>query len=207
MGTDWQKEKEVFFKYIIEDEWKAFKLGNKLLRRIRKNNPDTLEQERALEFVQRELWTLMLEKYPWIADFDEVDCSVNPKDLGWGLFCYLEEMTGLSKRYHLCRMGKDTGTIVCAMASHICETHTVSAAAEELGMDRHELSRALKKKIGVSASEYRNMLKIERAIHLMRKGSENVPEISGKLGYASVDHFRKVFQEQTGCRPEQYQNG
>lgn len=195
---------EKLFQFILKDEWKAFETGNQILRAIRKEYERETERETQLYQVQTAVWELMRARYPWIVQFEEVDCSVNPTDLGWGLFCYLEEMTNISKKYHFAEMDKNAEKIVNTILKYLLLSGTVAAAAEELEMDKQELNRCLKKKLGVSANEYSTMLKMECAAGLLKNTSEEVPEIAQKLGYQSEESFVKKFREQIGCRPEKY---
>lgn len=195
---------EKLFQYILEDEWKAFETGNLILRAIRKQYQEDTEREMQLQQVQEAVWQMMRERYPWIEQFEEVDCSVNPSDLGWGLFCYLEEMTGIAKKYHFAQMDKNTEKVIDTILKYLLSTGTVTAASEELGMDKQEMNRRMKKKLGISANEFCAMLKIEYAANMLKNTKEEVAVVAKKLGYQSEENFVKKFREQMGCRPEQY---
>lgn len=204
MMETWQSEKRIFLKYILEDEWKAFEQGNKILRKIRRTYSKPEDQEQNLQEFQEQMWEMILEKVPWLEKYETMDCSVNPDDLGWGLFCYLEEMTRLVKKYRLNRIGKEAEKIIEALDNHIYEEHTVTAAAAELEMDRNEMSRIIKKKVGMTASEYRTLLKMECAVNMMTNKTKNIAEIAESLGYLTEAGFDRVFQNQMGCSPKQY---
>lgn len=204
MQDNLDNQKFLLFTYILTDEWKAFKTGNEILRAIRSASAEASAREWQLQLVQQEIWQMIQEKFPWIALFENPDCSVNPDDLGWGLFCYLEELTTLSKKYRLGKIDRHTEKIISELVKHICESGSVSTASKELGMDRHELNQILRKKLGISATEYSNMLKLERAAYLLAAEKKNTNEIAENLGYTSADTFSKKFRERFGCRPEQY---
>lgn len=201
---DQKKLTEDLYQYILKDEWKAFEKGNQILRAIRKEYKEDAERETQLHQVQEEVWRRMIECYPWIRQFEEVDCSVNPADLGWGLFCYLEEMTGIAKKYHFAQMDKNAEKVIDVILKYLLSAGTVAAASAELGVDKQEMNRRLKKKLGMSANEYSAMLKIEYAAKMLKNTGEEVAEVAKKVGYQSEENFVKKFREQMGCRPEQY---
>lgn len=195
---------ENLFQYILKDEWKAFEAGNAILRAIRKQYGKDTDREVQLYQVQKEVWEKMTKQYPWIVQFEEVDCTVNPPDLGWGLFCYLEEMTSIAKKYHLAELDEETEKVIETMVDHLLMSGTVAAVAKEMGIDRQELNRSMKKRTGISANEFCHMLKIEYAARVLTDSREEIPAIAGQLGYPSEEIFRKKFKEVIGCKPEQY---
>ncbi|MFH0919665.1 MAG: AraC family transcriptional regulator, partial [Fibrobacterota bacterium] len=61
-----------------------------------------------------------------------------------------------------------------------------------------------KEATGFTVVQFINRIKIERACELLKEGSLSATDIAMSTGYASLDHFRRVFKEQTGLTPTDY---
>lgn len=90
------------------------------------------------------------------------------------------------------------------LSAHLEESPLVSQLAELCNISEVYFRKQFKKSMGMTPTEYRNALRMERAKSYLEYGDISVQEISGVLGYATVSHFIKEFRQHTGCSPLQY---
>jgi transcriptional regulator GlxA family with amidase domain len=72
--------------------------------------------------------------------------------------------------------------------------------AKKLGIERHNIERAVKSELSIKFHEFKKRIRLERAIHLLKEG-RSVREISLALGYGSPRAFSRFFKNQTGRAP------
>lgn len=198
------KMKEMLFTLILEDEWKAFEMGNRILKKIRKDEKEETNQRKILEDILDDTRRCMRDRFPWIVHFENISYEKSQCDLGWELFEFLEKMTGIVKKYRLDKINGSTQEIVEEIADNIEDRKTLSTVAKKLGIEKEDMSRLLKKRIGTSAADYCNLLKMEKAAAYLKEYGMDVIQVADKLGYVSKESFGKVFREKIGCRPEHY---
>jgi|GEM_PF-1168817 len=80
----------------------------------------------------------------------------------------------------------------------------LSHIANELGLSPKYLSRVFKENTGMSFSDYKLKLRINKAKGLIKDGGYNVEEISYQLGYKNPESFSKTFRNYTGLTPGEY---
>jgi len=56
-------------------------------------------------------------------------------------------------------------------------------------------------------TEHVNMIRINKAIEMLKTTDMRVLDISCETGFNNVNHFNKVFRQQTGVTPRQYRKG
>ena len=201
---DLREMKKRLFIFILKDEWKAFEMGNKILKVIRRKEKEEAIRKKWLEETMGDMWKDMQGTFPWLNEFETVVYEEEQEDLGWELFGFLEKMTGLAKRYRLENMNGNAEQIVEAIAGHLEHRSTLDAAAAQLAMDKNEMGHILKKKTGMTAAQYCSMLKMRRAAIYLKESALDVPQVAQQLGYASEERFSKVFGDKYGCSPKQY---
>jgi len=57
--------------------------------------------------------------------------------------------------------------------------------------------------MGVSPVEYRNRLRVQKAIHLLKTGEYTVSEVAEAVGVRDIKYFGKLFKRYTGVTPRQ----
>ncbi|HQZ27857.1 MAG TPA: AraC family transcriptional regulator [Verrucomicrobiales bacterium] len=67
------------------------------------------------------------------------------------------------------------------------------------------LSRTFSATTGMTISHYLRKVRIEKAAELLRSGRCNVSEAATEVGYHSLSHFSKAFQQVKGCLPSKYE--
>lgn len=85
--------------------------------------------------------------------------------------------------------------------SHIHYRITLEELAEYLGLSVSYLSKLFKREMGMSLSDYINMLKIDKAKDMLLYTDDKIIDISNSLSFSSQSHFIKVFSAFTGMTP------
>jgi AraC-like DNA-binding protein len=70
--------------------------------------------------------------------------------------------------------------------------------------------RSLQRRLGKENTTFRtlgNLVRLNRAMELMRLGQNSVAEISSLLGYSSSNNFSRAFKSHTGLAPSDYMAG
>ncbi len=89
-------------------------------------------------------------------------------------------------------------------ADHFTESCTLSDLSANIGYDYSYLSKLFSEKIGISFTEYVNMLRIDRACYLLKNTDLPVIDISEQCGYGSLRSFNRNFVKRTGYAPRDY---
>lgn len=87
---------------------------------------------------------------------------------------------------------------------HYAEGFDVDTLAQLACVTPSYLSRLYKKHLGTSPMRYRNIVRIEKAKHLLLVKSASVEEIADVLGFADTKYFSQLFRGQTGLTPSQF---
>lgn len=81
------------------------------------------------------------------------------------------------------------------------EQFGVSELAGKAGMSRSNLLRKIKKLTNVSASQFINQVRLNKAMELLKQNTLNVSEVSYEVGFGSTSYFIKCFREYYGFPP------
>lgn len=90
------------------------------------------------------------------------------------------------------------------LSAHIEENPSVKTLAKICNVSEVYLRRKFKECMGCSPVEYRNKLRLDKAISYLKFGDISIQEISDTLGYSTVSHFIKEFKRHVGISPLQY---
>ena len=90
--------------------------------------------------------------------------------------------------------------------AHYAEPLTLQSLARLLPVSRSYLSRAFRRRTGVTVMEHLHAVRIEAAKRLLRQTDLPVEAISGNVGFLSSKHFSRVFREATGLSPRAFRN-
>jgi AraC-like DNA-binding protein len=116
--------------------------------------------------------------------------------------------------YHLLHF-KQTGSLIMTqtvnpmqraidyMEKHVHDPILISSVAKVLGMSESSFSHAFKKQMGVTPQKYLKKVKINRAVTLLSEKS--VTDTAFELGYENPSHFIRIFKEEFGLTPKQFQ--
>lgn len=72
-------------------------------------------------------------------------------------------------------------------------------------MSKATFYRYFKNEFGLSPVEYINQQRINRAKKLLKRENKSVTDVCYELGYSSISHFIKLFKENAGITPKQFQ--
>ena len=89
---------------------------------------------------------------------------------------------------------------------HIRERLTVDILAEEIQVSASYLSRAFRKELGVTVSNYIRDQKMERAEYFLRYTDFSLIDIAAELSFSSQSHFIQLFRTRNGMTPKKYRD-
>ncbi|PAV30621.1 hypothetical protein CIL05_05835 [Virgibacillus profundi] len=68
------------------------------------------------------------------------------------------------------------------------------------------LSRKFKQETNMTITDYQQMIRINKAKHLLKNEAISIEEIAWLVGYEDSSYFSRVFKRETGCTPSQFRN-
>lgn len=92
------------------------------------------------------------------------------------------------------------------LLKNISESFEVAQLANYINISSSTLDKNIRKKFGVNISTYVRNFRLEYAKSLMKKGLENISEISFKSGFNSTSYFATSFKNYTSKTPREYLN-
>jgi AraC-like DNA-binding protein len=90
------------------------------------------------------------------------------------------------------------------LKEHLDQTLDLNSMASHIGCAPHYLSRQFKKSTGMTLKQKHRELRIDHAAKLLEDGDYNVTEAAMEVGYNSLSHFSKAFQEVKGGLPSEF---
>lgn len=105
------------------------------------------------------------------------------------------------KRLARVRVGKAKSIL----ETRIDEVFDLNRLASDVGCSPSYLSRTFSTTVGITLSQYLRKRRIERAAEMLVTGNYNVSEAAIEVGYQSLSHFSKAFQQVKGCLPSKYE--
>lgn len=90
------------------------------------------------------------------------------------------------------------------LEEHLDEPLDLKALANFTHCSSSYLSRLFSKNTGTTISKKLRSMRVERAAELLTDGDYNVTESAMEVGYNSLSHFTKAFQEEKGMTPSLY---
>ncbi|MCP3097967.1 helix-turn-helix transcriptional regulator [Myxococcus sp. K15C18031901] len=93
------------------------------------------------------------------------------------------------------------GPVLTALEAHPEDARSLEAWAERLHTTERTLERRCQQHLGLSFSEWRQRLRVVKALALLEQG-RSVESIALDLGYASASSFIAMFRRMTGTTPD-----
>lgn len=91
------------------------------------------------------------------------------------------------------------------LEARLDETFDLHRLAAEVGCSASYLSRTFSATTGMTLSQFLRKRRIEKAAEMLVTGRYNVSEVAVEVGYHSLSHFSKAFQQVKGCLPSKYE--
>lgn len=91
-------------------------------------------------------------------------------------------------------------------ALHENRDHSLSVRelAERVSLSPCHFCKVFKKQTGLTFTEYRLRLRVERAQELLRNPHRRVSEVAFEAGFDSIQYFNRAFRRLAGCSPTEY---
>lgn len=90
------------------------------------------------------------------------------------------------------------------LQNHLTERIEIPRLAEHLGVSSRSLNRYFHKELGLSALEYLQSLRVEKAKALLERTRLPLAQIVADVGYSDVRSFSALFERQVGMSPRAY---
>lgn len=87
---------------------------------------------------------------------------------------------------------------------HFAEPLTLREIAASAQIGPREASRCFRRQLSLTAFEYLQNLRLDRACEYLRGGSLPITEIALRCGFSSASYFSKVFREHMNATPKGY---
>jgi len=81
---------------------------------------------------------------------------------------------------------------------------TIERIAKELHYSKSYFGQLFKAETGMSASEYINQVRVQKAKEMLFAGDYRIGEIAEKVGFRDQQYFARVFKKIVGCMPSEY---
>jgi transcriptional regulator GlxA family with amidase domain len=81
---------------------------------------------------------------------------------------------------------------------HLSEGFSLADAARSVGASERTLARRLRSVLGKTPLSYFQDLRVERAVHLLRTGTESVDQVAAQIGYADGTTLRSLLRRKLG---------
>lgn len=128
-----------------------------------------------------------------------------------GPFDWLERLS-LSFKL-LCEMARDTNRSaldaqnrkinpgVSYLKNNYTEDFPIDRLAQMCGLSTGRFRRIFSECLGMTPVEYRNKLRMQKAVELLKSGSYTVGEAAELVGISDIKYFSKLFKRYTGVTP------
>jgi signal transduction histidine kinase/ligand-binding sensor domain-containing protein/DNA-binding response OmpR family regulator len=83
-------------------------------------------------------------------------------------------------------------------------SYTVEEMSRDVGMSHTQLYRKVKALTGQTINEFIRAIRLKRAAQLLEQHQLTVSEITYKVGFTDLQHFRECFKKMYGLTPSQY---
>ncbi|MFA5688719.1 MAG: helix-turn-helix transcriptional regulator [Kiritimatiellales bacterium] len=91
------------------------------------------------------------------------------------------------------------------LLSHSNDHKNLDVLAGEFNISPSQISRMFKKEMGISITEFRNRVKLDRFINLMFKHPKyDLLTLAMDSGFGSYTQFFRIFRQQMGMTPEEF---
>jgi len=96
--------------------------------------------------------------------------------------------------------------IVDRITHHVAEPYSAGDAAAELGMSESRFSRFFRRATGNSFTDFVNLVRVNRACHLLMETDRRVTDICYEVGFHNVANFNRRFRDIKGMTPTEFRS-
>ncbi len=89
--------------------------------------------------------------------------------------------------------------------SHISDELTLTFLSQKFHITPEYLSRSFKASTGITLIKYITNMRLLIAKRYLRNKTISIEDVANYAGFASVNHFDKVFKKNVGCSPKHFQ--
>lgn len=89
------------------------------------------------------------------------------------------------------------------ISTHPEKIHSLQEVAFEINMSPSNFTQQFKTVTGLNPSDYLTQMKLKKALQMLNHLA--VTEVAYELGYQNISYFIKLFKQQNGLTPKQYQ--
>jgi len=111
-----------------------------------------------------------------------------------------EDITGFQKSYDRLREVMDFININLYKKPRLAELAAIAH------MNKTYFSSYFKKVIHMNPSDYMELLRINKAMHMLRMTNDSITEIAMSCGYNDASHFNKVFKKHSAQTPNEFRH-
>lgn len=90
--------------------------------------------------------------------------------------------------------------------AHYKKDITLDEIAEHVGLSKFYFAREFRRITGYTLVSYVNLVRCQKARHLLAEGNASIGVISEECGFSSQSYFTKIFTSYTGRRPGEYRH-
>jgi YesN/AraC family two-component response regulator len=109
------------------------------------------------------------------------------------------------------RLGSESQRLVhhgmAYIHEHFREPISRADIANHLSVNEQYLSRCFNKEVGIGPMAYLSRYRIQQAKRLLEIGTMSITQLALEVGFSSQSYFSRIFQQETGITPTDYQNG
>lgn len=80
----------------------------------------------------------------------------------------------------------------------------LESVAERIHVNKNYLSEQFRLKMGISFTDYKNLVRLRKAKEILRKGTQSMTQIALAVGFDSSSYFSRIFKQYTGITPQEY---
>ncbi len=92
------------------------------------------------------------------------------------------------------------------LQARLNETITLEETANQFGFSVRSFTRLFSNKLNITFIQYLKMLRIIRAMELIKDSGMNMTEIAYEVGYSNISAFSNNFQQLTNMRPTEFKS-
>lgn len=147
-----------------------------------------------------------LSEFPWVLLFHPIyapDLSAvpDPGAVAEDFFC---SYAAKIRAFRLERLNSVANSVCRYLTENMTDNPSQDTVARVYGISKSSLSSLFSRRVGISFQDYRRLLKMEYAKHMLLNSTYRIHEISRLLGYQSTDYFTEQFRFNEGCTPSEF---